>query len=105
MNMFGLITNCVPAKDACDILQRHCEGSESVRRTRLRILTSKFEMMRMEESENILDYDHRLREIANEVFSLGDLISNERLVSKVLHSLPERFNLKICAIDDAKDTS
>ncbi|XP_075473493.1 uncharacterized protein LOC142504532 [Primulina tabacum] len=70
-NMFRLITNCVSAKDAWDILQRHCEGSESVRRTRLRIVTSKFEMMRMEEFENILEYDRRLRKIANEAFSRG----------------------------------
>ncbi|XP_075498847.1 uncharacterized protein LOC142537177 [Primulina tabacum] len=105
MNMFSLITNCTSAKRAWDILQSHCEGSESVRRTRLRMLTSKFEMMRMEESENILEYDRRLREIANEAFSVGEAISNERLVSKVLRSLPERFNIKICAIDEAKDTS
>ncbi|XP_075475760.1 uncharacterized protein LOC142511387 [Primulina tabacum] len=44
MNMFSLITNCTSAKSAWDILQSHCEGSESVRRTRLRKLTSKFEM-------------------------------------------------------------
>ncbi|XP_073063932.1 uncharacterized protein [Primulina eburnea] len=105
MNMFSLITNCTSAKSAWDALQRHCEVSESVRRTRLRKITSKFEMMRMEESENILDYDRRLREIANEVFSIGDSISNERLVSKVLRSLPERLNIKIYAIDEAKDTS
>ncbi|XP_075524516.1 uncharacterized protein LOC142556908 [Primulina tabacum] len=104
-NMFGLITNCVLAKDAWDILQRHCEGPESVRRKRLRIVTSKFEMMRMEESENILEYYRRLRKIANEAFSLGDPISNERLVSKVLRSLPERFNIKICVIDEAKNTT
>ncbi|XP_073019471.1 uncharacterized protein [Primulina eburnea] len=99
------MTNCTSAKNAWDTLQRHCEGSESVRRTRLRMITSKFEMMRMEESEKILDYDRRLREIANEAFSLGDPISNERLVSKVFRSLPERFNVKICAIDETKDTS
>ncbi|XP_075507467.1 uncharacterized protein LOC142544290 [Primulina tabacum] len=105
MNMFSLITNCTSAKSAWDIVQSHCEGSESVRQTRLRMLTSKFEMLRMEESENILEYDRRLQEIANEAFSVGEAISNERLVSKVLRSLPERFNIKICAIDEAKDTS
>ncbi|XP_073039267.1 uncharacterized protein [Primulina eburnea] len=103
--MFSLITNCTSAKSAWDILQCHCEGSESVRRTRLRLLTSKFEMMRMEESESILEYDRRLREIANEAFSAGEAISSERLVSKILRSLPERFNIKICAKDEAKDTS
>ncbi|XP_073273313.1 uncharacterized protein [Primulina huaijiensis] len=105
MNMFGLITNCISAKDAWDTLHRHCEGSESVRRAKLRMLTSKFEIIRMEESENILEYDRRLREIANEAFSLGGPISNERLVSKVLRSLLEKLNVKICAIDEAKDTS
>ncbi|XP_073035350.1 uncharacterized protein [Primulina eburnea] len=59
----------------------------------------------MEEIETIIDYDRRLREIANKAFSLGDPISNERLVSKVLLSLPERFDIKICAIDEAKDTT
>ncbi|XP_073277698.1 uncharacterized protein [Primulina huaijiensis] len=105
MNMFTLITNCTSAKDAWETLQKHCEGSESVRRTKLRMLTSRFENLRMEETETITDYDRRLREIANEAFSLGDPILNERLVSKVLRSLPERFNIKICAIDEAKDTT
>ncbi|XP_075524507.1 uncharacterized protein LOC142556897 [Primulina tabacum] len=100
-----LITNCIYAKKAWDTLQRYCEGSESVRRTRLSMLTSKFEIMSMEKSENILDYDRHLWEIANEAFSLGDPISNERLVGKVLRSLSERFNVKICAIDEAKETS
>ncbi|XP_073300487.1 uncharacterized protein [Primulina huaijiensis] len=59
----------------------------------------------MEENETIVDYDRRLRDIANEAFSLGDPMSDKRLVSKVLRSLPERFNIKICAIDESKDTS
>ncbi|XP_075487957.1 uncharacterized protein LOC142527125 [Primulina tabacum] len=105
VNMFSLITNCISAKEAWDILQKYCEGSESVRRTKLRMLTSKFESLRMEENETIVEYDRRLRDIANEAFSLGDPMSNERLVSKVLRFLPERFNIKICAIDESKDTS
>ncbi|XP_073019134.1 uncharacterized protein [Primulina eburnea] len=105
INMFCLITNCISAKEAWDILQKQREGSESVRRTKLRMLTSKFESLRMEENETIMEYDRRLREIANEAFNLSDSMSNERLVSKVLRSLPERFNIKICAIDESKDTS
>ncbi|XP_073317286.1 uncharacterized protein [Primulina huaijiensis] len=105
VNMFSLITNCISAKEAWDILQKHCEGSESVSRTKLRMLTSKFESLRMEENETIVEYDRRLRDIANEAFSLGDPMLNERLVSKVLRSPPERFNIKIFAIDESKDTS
>ncbi|XP_073133712.1 uncharacterized protein [Henckelia pumila] len=59
----------------------------------------------MEESETIDEYERRLRKIKNEAINLGDAISNECLVSKVLRSLPERFRMKICAIDESKDTS
>ncbi|XP_075479000.1 uncharacterized protein LOC142519868 [Primulina tabacum] len=103
--MFNLITNCVCAKEAWDILQKHCEGSESVRKTKLRMVASKFESLRMEDNESILEYDSRLRQLSNEAHSLGDPMSNERLVKKVLRSLPERFNVKVCVIEEYKDTS
>ncbi|XP_073019497.1 uncharacterized protein [Primulina eburnea] len=103
--MFNLITTCVCAKEAWEILQKHCEGSASVRKTRLRMVTSKFESLRMEDKESILEYDCRLRQLSNESHGLGDPIPNERLVNKVLRSLPERFNVKVCAIEESKDTS
>ncbi|XP_073133680.1 uncharacterized protein [Henckelia pumila] len=105
MRMFGLIADCTTAKDAWDALQEHCEGTESVRRTRLRLLNTKFENLRMNEDETIVDYDKRLREIATEAFDLGGPIANENLVKKVLRSLPERFNGKIWALEEVKDTS
>ncbi|XP_075483595.1 uncharacterized protein LOC142523747 [Primulina tabacum] len=77
VNIFSLITNCISAKEAWNILQKHCEWSESVRRTKLRMLTSKFESLRMDENETIVEYDRRLREIANEAFGLGDPIKNK----------------------------
>ncbi|XP_073138221.1 uncharacterized protein [Henckelia pumila] len=61
--------------------------------------------MRMEESETIMEYNGRLKSLANEAFTLGDPISNKRLVSKVLRSVPKRFHTKVCAKDESKDTS
>ncbi|XP_075489478.1 uncharacterized protein LOC142528320 [Primulina tabacum] len=69
------------------------------------MVASKFESLRMEDKESILEYDSRLRQLSNEAHSLGDPMSNERLVNKVLRSLPERFNVKVCAIEESKDTS
>ncbi|XP_073120785.1 uncharacterized protein [Henckelia pumila] len=105
MNMFNLIGTCICARDAWEKLQTHCEGSESVKKTRMHLITSKFEKLRMEESETIMEYNGRLKSLANEASILGDPISNERLVSKVLRSLPKRFHTKVCAIDESKDTS
>ncbi|XP_073139062.1 uncharacterized protein [Henckelia pumila] len=105
MDMFNLIGTCTCARDAWEKLQTHCEGSTSVKKTRMRLITSKFEKMRMEESETIMEYNGRLKSLANEASVLGDPISNERLVSKVLRSIPKRFQTKVCAIDESKDTS
>ncbi|XP_073121832.1 uncharacterized protein [Henckelia pumila] len=105
MNMFNLIGTCTCARDAWEKLQTHCEGSASVKKTRMHLLTSKFEKLRMEESETIIEYNGRLKSLANEASVLGDPISNERLVSKVLRSLPKRFHTKFCDIDESKDTS
>jgi hypothetical protein len=104
VSMFKIISNCVSAKDAWDRLQEHCEGSESVKRTKLRMLGTKFENMRMKEDETISAYNERISEVANESYSLGDPISNVRLVNKILRTVPKRFDAKICAIEEAKDT-
>ncbi|XP_073134535.1 uncharacterized protein [Henckelia pumila] len=103
--MFGLIAECTVAKDAWKALQEHCEGTDSVRITRLGLLNTKFENIRMDENETIADYDKRLREIATEAHALGGPISNDSMVNKVLRSWPKRFNEKIWALEEVKDTS
>ncbi|XP_073137441.1 uncharacterized protein [Henckelia pumila] len=104
MRIFGHIADCTVAKDAWKTLQEHCEETDSVRRTRLRFLNTKFENLRMDENETIADYDKRLKEIATEAFALGGSISSENMVNKVLRSLPRRFNGKIWALEKVKDT-
>ncbi|XP_073151881.1 uncharacterized protein [Henckelia pumila] len=103
MNMFNLICTFVSAQDAWDKLQTQCEGSTSVKKKRIRLINSKFERMRIEENETIMQYNARLKSLANEASVLGYPFSNEILVSKVLCTLPKRFNMKVCAIDESKD--
>ncbi|XP_075480604.1 uncharacterized protein LOC142521258 [Primulina tabacum] len=61
--------------------------------------------LKPESTWTIDEVQTRLRQLSNEAHSLGDPMSNERLVNKVLRSLPERFNVKVCAIEESKDTS
>ncbi|XP_073138781.1 uncharacterized protein [Henckelia pumila] len=105
MNMFNLIGTCICARDAWEKLQTHCEGSASVKKTRMCLITSKFEKLRMEESETIMEYNERLKSLANESSILGDPISNERLVSKVLRSLSKRFHTKKVKDSDLEENS
>ncbi|KAL8555075.1 hypothetical protein ACS0TY_003030 [Phlomoides rotata] len=103
-SMFKIISNCVSSKYAWDRLQEHCEGSESVRMTKLRILGTQFEKLKMKEGETISSYNEKISEIANESYSLGEPISNTRLVNKILRTVPKRFDAKIGVIEKAKDT-
>lgn len=72
---------------------------------RLQILTTQFEQLMMEETESIGDFNSRLCDISNECFALGERLTEEKLVRKVLRSLPKIFDHKVTAIEEAKDIS
>ena len=57
----------------------------------------------MKEEESIIDFNSRLCDIANEAFALGEKFSEEKLIRKMLRSLPKRFAYKVTTIEKAKD--
>jgi len=94
-NMFRLIKQCNVAKDAWEILKTAHEDTTKVKSARLQLLTTKFENLRMLEDESIHDYHLNILDIANAFDSLGEKISDEKLVRKILRSLPMRFDMKV----------
>jgi hypothetical protein len=73
--------------------------------SKLQLLTTKFENLRMEDDETISEFNTRLRDIANSTFALGEKILEEKLARKILRSLPKRFNIKVTAIEESQDLS
>jgi hypothetical protein len=53
------------AKDAWNILKTTHEGTSRVKMSRLQLLTTKFENLRMKEDENIHEFHMSILEIAN----------------------------------------
>ncbi|CAM8999026.1 unnamed protein product [Rhodiola kirilowii] len=104
-NVMKLIINCEVAKEAWDILLTAFEGTDKVRNSRMQDVTTKFEEMKMKESESIAEYNTRVLELSNEASALGKPIDEERLVRKVLRSLPPRFAMKVTAIEEMHDIS
>lgn len=103
INVFKLISTCRTAREAWLILETNFEGTSKVRLQRLQLLTSKFEALKMDESETIGEFNAKLRDISNECYALGEKLCEEKLVRKVLRSLPRRFDYKVTAIEEAKD--
>ena len=73
--------------------------------SKLQLLTSKFENLRMEDDETISEFNTRVRDIANSCFALGEKIPEEKLARKILRSLPKRFSMKVTAIEESQDLS
>jgi len=104
-NMFRLISTCTIAKDAREILKTTHEGTYKVRMSKLQLLTTKLENFRMEDYESIHDFNMNILEIANTSSALGEKMSDEKLVRKILRSLPKIFDMKVTAIEEAQDIS
>ncbi|KAK2403194.1 gag-protease polyprotein [Trifolium repens] len=102
-NMFRLIKQCTVAKDAWEILKTTHEGTSKVKSSRLQLLYSKFENPRMKEEETIYDFHMNVLDLANSFDSLGERLSDEKLVRKILRSLPKRFEMKVTAIEEAQN--
>ena len=74
-----------------------------MRKSRIELLISKFENLRMEETKTIKKYHTRVSDISNESFILGEKIPTEKLIQKVLRTLPKRFSYKAATIGEVKN--
>ena len=99
---FRRIATCTSAKKAWDILQVTHEGTNAVKVSILQMLTSRFEVIRMEDHENFGEFHAKLMDIVNSSFNLGGLILKSKVVRKILGSLPERFGAKVTIIRESK---
>ena len=104
-NAFKLIKNCKHAKIAWKTLKKVHEGNSKVKMAKLQLLSSSFENLRMKDDESIQDFYMTVLDIANESEDLGEKISDDKLVRKMLRSLPKRFDIKVMAIEEACDIS
>ncbi|CAM8883833.1 unnamed protein product [Rhodiola kirilowii] len=100
---FKMISTCEIAKKAWDILQTAHEETTKVKISRMETVTSKFESLRMQEDETIADFNTWVFDISNEAFALGEPMTEESLVRKVLRSLTKRFAMKALAVKRAND--
>ncbi|CAM8972761.1 unnamed protein product [Rhodiola kirilowii] len=100
---FKLISICEIAKKAWDTQQTAYEGTTKVKISRMEMVTTKFESLRIPEDETIADFNTRVLDISNESFALGEPMAKETLVRKVLRSLTKRYAVKALAIKEAQD--
>ncbi|XP_031090976.1 uncharacterized protein LOC115995973 [Ipomoea triloba] len=61
---------------------------------------TRFEELRMKDEQTIVEFNARVQELKNEAAVLGEPFSSDKLVRKILRSLPIRFRMKVTAIQE-----
>ncbi|XP_075096473.1 uncharacterized protein LOC142174554 [Nicotiana tabacum] len=85
---YNRISACQSAKEIWEALQTAHEGTTQVKQSKFDMLTTEYELFRMKDDESIQDMHTRFTFIINELHSLGEIISKNKLVRKIVSVLP-----------------
>ncbi|XP_050280457.1 LRR receptor-like serine/threonine-protein kinase EFR [Quercus robur] len=100
---FHQISHITIVKEAWQILETTYEGTKKVKDTKLQMLTTRFEELRMSEDESFNSFYSKLNVVVIDKFNLGEKTEDSKVVRKILRSLPKSFCAKVMAIEESKD--
>ena len=100
---FYRISHITVAKEAWEILETTYERTKEMKDTKLQMLTTRFEELKMSEDESFDSFYIKLNEVVVSKFNLGEKTEDSKIVRKILRSLPESFRAKVTTIEESKD--
>ena len=83
-------------------METTCEGTKKVKDTKLQMLITRFEELKMRKNESLDSFYGKLNEVVIGKFNLGEKIENSKILRNILRSLSERFCTKVTAIEESK---
>ena len=100
---FHKISHVETVKEAWTILEMTYEGTKKVKDTKLQVLTTGFEEIKMGDDEAFDSFYGKLNEIVIAKLNLREKIEDSKVVRKILRSLLKSFRAKVTAIEESKD--
>ncbi|XP_075101997.1 uncharacterized protein LOC142177407 [Nicotiana tabacum] len=100
---YNRISICQSVKEIWEALQIAHEETTQIKQSKIDMLTTEYELFRMNDDESIQDMHTRFTSIINELHFLGETIPRNKLVRKILSVLPSSWVSKVNAITEAKD--
>ena len=79
------------------------EGTKKVKDTKLQMLTTRFEELKMGDGEAFDSFYGKLNGIVIAKLNLGEKIEDSKVVRKILRSLSKSFRGKVTTIEESKD--
>ncbi|GMP42763.1 hypothetical protein CsSME_00012394 [Camellia sinensis var. sinensis] len=93
------------SKEAWEILKNEFQGSAKVIVDKLQTLSTEFDNLMMKEGESIEIFFTRVYKIFYQLKACGGIIQEERVVEKVLSSLPIKYNRVVAAVKESTNLS
>ena len=98
LDEFHRISHIIVAKEAWQILETMYEGTKKVKNTKLQMLTTWFEELKISEDESFDSFYSKLNEVVIGKFNLGEKTEDSKIVRKILRSLLQSFHAKVTTI-------
>ena len=102
-SVFGKIANAKTAKEAWDILKLSYKGVDRAQKSKLQSLRREYERYEMFSSESVEQYFSRVTDIVNKMRIYGEEILESKVVEKILHTMPIKFDHVVTTIIESHD--
>uniref|UniRef100_A0A6N2MNK0 Uncharacterized protein n=1 Tax=Salix viminalis TaxID=40686 RepID=A0A6N2MNK0_SALVM len=102
-HIFTKIMDLETPKLVWDKLQGEFEGSSRIKTVRILSLKKEIELMKMKDIECVKNYSDRLMDVVNRMRLLGKVIGDQKVIKKMMVSLPQKFEAKIYVIEESCD--
>ena len=86
-----------------DSMKSKYGGNARVKRSLLQKLRRNFEVLEMKDSESTEEYFKRVLGITNQMRSNGEVMTDSKVVEKILRTLSEKFMYVVVSIEESKD--
>jgi gag-polypeptide of LTR copia-type len=100
---FEKIAGPTTSKEAWDILDKVFKRADRVKQVCLQTLRGELKSMKMKESKSVSDYITRVQAMVNQLILNGEVLTDARVMEKILRSLTDNFENVVCAIEESKD--
>jgi hypothetical protein len=104
-SIFPRIAAATKSKDAWDALHNGYQGNAKVLTIKLQTLRRNFESSMMKEGDSMHDYFSNTLDIVNQIRKFGENLSEQKVVEKILRSMPMKYDHVVAAIEESKDLS
>nr|GEV01064.1 retrovirus-related Pol polyprotein from transposon TNT 1-94 [Tanacetum cinerariifolium] len=101
--IFTSIMDLETPKAVWDKLQETFEGTDRVKAVGLLTLKREFELLRMKDDELVKDYSARMMDVVNQIRLHGEVVKDQKLVEKMMISVPPKFEAEVSAIEESCD--